>query len=253
MTKLGIFYDTAKNCSYTFAPNSHSKAETHMSNTFSKLFGRSPFGPMQDHMNKSFNCAEQLIPFFNAVLAEDWDEAAKLQQRIAVLENEADDMKTSIRVNMPDSLFMPVPRSDLLELLTVQDKIANKTKDIAGIVLGRRMKIPAALADDMLNYVEKAVTAADRARLALHEIDELVETGFGRHESELVKKMINEIDVCEHEADQLQVALRAKLFSLEAELPPVDVIFMYKILDWIGDVSDRAERVGSRLQILLAK
>jgi predicted phosphate transport protein (TIGR00153 family) len=162
-------------------------------------------------------------------------------------------MKTGIRTNMPDSLFMPVPRSDLLELLTVQDKIANKTKDIAGIMLGRRMRIPGILADDMVTYVEKAVAAANHARLALLEIDELIETGFGRHESELVKRMITKIDICEHEADKLQISLRAKLFSLEAELPPVDVIFLYKIIDWIGDVSDRAERVGSRLQILLAK
>ncbi|OOV87052.1 TIGR00153 family protein [Oceanospirillum linum] len=224
-----------------------------MSNPFSKLFGRSPFGPMQDHMSKSFNCAEQLIPFFQAVLAEDWEHAEKLQQRIAVLENEADDMKTAIRMNMPESLFMPVPRSDLLELLTVQDKIANKTKDIAGIMLGRRMRIPASLADAMMTYVEKAVKAAEYASRALHEIDELIETGFGRHESEQVKRKIHKIDVCEHEADKLQVTLRAQLFSLETELPPVDAIFMYKIIDWIGDVSDRAERVGSRLQILLAK
>jgi len=97
------------------------------------------------------------------------------------------------------------------------------------------------------------VAAANHARLALLEIDELIETGFGRHESELVKRMITKIDICEHEADKLQISLRAKLFSLEAELPPVDVIFLYKIIDWIGDVSDRAERVGSRLQILLAK
>ncbi len=90
-----------------------------MSNTFSKLFGRSPFGPMQDHMSKSYACAEQLIPFFSAVLAEDWEQAEKLQQGIAVLENEADEMKGQIRANLPESLFMPVPRSDLLELLTV--------------------------------------------------------------------------------------------------------------------------------------
>lgn len=224
-----------------------------MSNTFSKLFGRSPFGPMQDHMSKSYACAEQLIPFFSAVLAEDWEQAEKLQQGIAVLENEADEMKGQIRANLPESLFMPVPRSDLLELLTVQDKIANKTKDIAGIMLGRKMTVPAAMAEDMVAYVKKAVSAADQARLAMSEIDELLETGFGRHESEVVKKKIALIDQYEHEADKLQVAIRAKLFALESELPPVDVMFMYQIIDWIGDVSDRAERVGSRLQILLAK
>jgi hypothetical protein len=33
----------------------------------------------------------------------------------------------------------------------------------------------------------------------------------------------------------------------------VDVIFLYKIIEWVGEVSDRAERVGSRLQILTAR
>lgn len=224
-----------------------------MSNTFSKLFGRSPFGPMQDHMSKSYACAEQLIPFLSAVLANDWEQAKQLQQRIAVLENEADDMKARIRENMPDSLFMPVPRSDLLELLSAQDKIANKTKDIAGIMLGRKMSIPAEIAEEMIAFVKLSLSGADQARLALCEIDELIETGFGRHESAMIKKMIMKIDEFEGEADQLQVTIRSKLFAIEAKLPPVDVIFMYQIIDWIGDISDRASRIGSRLQIILAK
>ena len=37
------------------------------------------------------------------------------------------------------------------------------------------------------------------------------------------------------------------------ELPPVDVIFLYKIIDWIGDLANRAQTVGGRLQILIAR
>ena len=37
---------------------------------------------------------------------------------------------------------MPVERTDLLELLTQQDKIANKAKDISGRVIGRQLLIP---------------------------------------------------------------------------------------------------------------
>ncbi|HBP75141.1 MAG TPA: phosphate transport regulator, partial [Alcanivorax sp.] len=37
------------------------------------------------------------------------------------------------------------------------------------------------------------------------------------------------------------------------ELPPVDVIFLYKIIEWIGDLADRAQKVGGRLQLLLAR
>ncbi|MEE3214540.1 MAG: DUF47 family protein, partial [Pseudomonadota bacterium] len=49
-----------------------------------------------------------------------------------------------------------------------------------------------------------------------------------------------------------QIAIRRQLFVLEKDLPPVDVMFLYQIIEWIGEVSDRAERVGSRLQIMTA-
>ena len=45
---------------------------------------------------------------------------------------------------------MPVPREDLLELLLVQDKMANRAKDVSGIVFGRKMVIPPVIATEFL-------------------------------------------------------------------------------------------------------
>ena len=47
--------------------------------------------------------------------------------------------------------------------------------------------------------------------------------------------------------------MRRNLYQLEKDLPPVDVIFLYKIIEWVGDIADRAERVGNRLEQLLAR
>ncbi|HHX06608.1 MAG TPA: DUF47 family protein, partial [Pseudomonas sp.] len=41
-------------------------------NPFVSLFGRSPIGPMQQHIAKAHECASNLVPFFQAVIAEDW-------------------------------------------------------------------------------------------------------------------------------------------------------------------------------------
>ena len=38
-------------------------------------------------------------------------------------------LKKDLRLNMPSSLLMPVARTDLLDLLMIQDKIANSAKD----------------------------------------------------------------------------------------------------------------------------
>jgi uncharacterized protein Yka (UPF0111/DUF47 family) len=51
----------------------------------------------------------------------------------------------------------------------------------------------------------------------------------------------------------LEREIRAQLFTIERDLQPVDVMFLYRVIDWIGDLADRAQKVGSRLQILIAR
>lgn len=222
-------------------------------NPFSALFGRSPFQPLLAHIVKTSECANQLLPFFDAALGGDWDEARKHREAITHLEHEADELKTQLRLNLPNTMFLPVSRSDLLELISVQDKIANKARDITGIMLGRNMIIPEPLAEPMRDYLRTAVETVEQARKALEELEDLLESGFGRNVSDVMHELIKELHDLEHQADGQQVDIRRQLFQLEGELPPVDVIFLYKIIEWIGELSDRAERVGSRLQILTAR
>ena len=101
------------------------------------LFGRSPIKPLQQHYDTVHECACTLAQFFDAVIAGDWDKARTLRKQVAELENQADELKKEFRLNLPKSLFLPMPRTDLLELISVQDKVANKAKDISGLMLGR--------------------------------------------------------------------------------------------------------------------
>lgn len=223
------------------------------SNPFTSLFGKSPIKPMQDHMSAASETANQLIPFFEAVIADDWQKAETIQQRIAEKENRADELKREVRLHLPKSLFLPVARSDLLELLSIQDAVANCARDIAGIMLGRKMSIPPALQPKILEFVHAAVEASDFALKAINELDELLQTGFRGREVKVVETLILELDDREHLADKLEVEIRAQLFAIEDGLPPVDVMFLYKAIEWIGELSNRAQRVGSRLELLMAR
>lgn len=224
-----------------------------IANPFSNLFGRSPIKPMQEHMAVAVKAAGELIPFFGAVIANDWEKAEEVQKRISELENEADDIKQQLRLHLPKSLFLPVPRTDLLELLTMQDRIANRAKDIAGIMLGRKMSIPTSMHTQTLEFVQSGVSTAEQALTAINELDELLETGFSGRELVVVERMIQELDKLEQKADTLEIIMRSSLFQLESELPPVEVMFLYSVIDWIGDLSNRAHDVGGRLQLLLAR
>lgn len=224
-----------------------------ISNPFSNLFGRSPIKPLQAHMATAVKAVIELPDFFEAVMAGDWDKATSVQQRIIDWEHKADDLKKQLRLQLPKSLFLPVPRTDLLELLTMQDRIANRAKDIAGIVLGRRMVIPEVMHQQTLEFVQSGVRTAEQALKAINELDSLLETGFSDRELTVVERMIQDLDNLEQQADKLEISLRSSLFKLENNLPPVEVMFLYSVIDWIGDLSNRSHDVGGRFQLLLAR
>lgn len=223
-----------------------------MANMLANIFGSSPVMPLEKHIDIAYRCAKQLPPFFTAAISGDWDGAAAARTEIEKLEHEADDLKKEIRLHLPKSLFMPVPREDLLELLLVQDKIANRTKDVSGLVLGRNMQIPATIAEQFLEFVDRNVDAAKQARKSVRELDELFTAGFRGAEVELVSGLIEELDQIETDTDDKQAALRASLFEIESTLNPVDAIFMYQVIELTGEIADMAERVGRRLELLLS-
>lgn len=222
-------------------------------NPLLSIFGSSPVKPLQQHMVKVMESVAPLKELFEAVLAHNLDRVAEIQDEIARHEDEADDLKHELRLHLPRSLFMPVERRDVLEVLNMQDRIANRAKDIAGLIRGRRMTIPETLAEDFAQFVSRAVDACIQAHRIIDELDELVETGFSGTEVDRVQQMIKELDRIEKDTDVIQVRVRSKLFDIETDLPPVEVMFLYRIIDWTGDLGDRAQRVGSRLQIMLAK
>jgi predicted phosphate transport protein (TIGR00153 family) len=222
-------------------------------NSIMGVFAKSPLKPIEEHINKVQNATELLMPFFDAVCQEDWETAAEVRSKISNLEKEADTLKREIRMNLPRGLFLPVERTDLLELATQQDKIANKAKDISGRFLGRQLVIPASVQNDFKAYVQRNVDACEQARKAINELDELLETGFRGREVQLVEKMINELDAIEDDTDTMQIELRLRIKEIEDQLNPIDVMVMYRMIEWIGDLADLAERVGSRLELMLAR
>lgn len=223
-----------------------------MANVLANIFGRSPVQPLEKHIEVAFRCAKQLRPFFVAVIGGNWDKAIAARDEIEALEHKADDMKKKIRLHLPKSLFMPVPREDLLELLLVQDKIANRTKDVSGLVIGRKMQIPAPIAEQFLEFVDRNIDAAKQARKSVRELDELFTAGFRGAEVNLVVALIEELDQIETDTDNKQAELRAALYEIEDTLKPVDAVFMYKIIELTGEIADMAERVGRRLELLLS-
>lgn len=223
-----------------------------MADMLANIFGTSPVQPLEEHMDIVYRCAKKLRPFFNAVIERDLERMAEVRAQIEALEHEADNLKKDIRIHMPKSLFMPVPREDLLELLLVQDKIANRTRDVSGVIFGRKMKIPKQIAPQFMEFVDRNIDAVKQARKSVRELDELFTVGFKGAEVTLVEDMIEELDRIETHTDEQQSVLRSALFEIEKTLDPIDAMFLYEVIELTGEIADMAERVGRRLELLLS-
>jgi predicted phosphate transport protein (TIGR00153 family) len=219
----------------------------------SGIFGTSPVAPLESHISKVHECSQLLIPFIDACLEDDASRRDELLKNIVNLEREADELKKELRLRLPKSLFMPVDRRDLLEVLRMQDTIAGAVRDIAGLIVGRDIEFPKSLQPMYRDLVARSVDASAQAKKVINELDELVETGFGPKVVELVEKMLHELDRIEHDTDQILIELYRHLKDIEMSLNPIDVMFLYRLFDLTGKIGDRAQRVGSRLMLMLAK
>ncbi|MBH04667.1 MAG: TIGR00153 family protein [Xanthomonadales bacterium] len=217
----------------------------------SRVFAKSPFAALSHHIEAVNDGAGLLADFLGAAQAGDWKRAARLHETIVAAEHRADDLKDEIRLHLPRRLFLPVSRADLLELIEAQDKIVNKVKDISGLMLGRRMQFPADIETAIREYSDTAIAAVAESRHLLAEFDALLGTGFTRDGEDVISASAERLSQLEKQADRQAIHIRRTLLAIENDYAPLDVMFIYRVIDWIGTLADRADRVGTRLQILV--
>ena len=222
-------------------------------NPIAGLFGRSPFGPTQQHMKVVAECVTEVIPLFEALFAGDKERMAAHEERISDLEHQADEIKNEIRAHLPKSLFMPIDRRDLLDLLNAQDSIADSAQDVAGLVCLKRLEVPEAFRDLLMDFVKCNVEATLQCKKVIGLLDELLEMGFRGREVDQVEVMVRELSVIESKTDDQGRALTRLLFEREEGMSPGTFFLWNELFQRLGDIADYAEDVGDRLRLLTAR
>ncbi|MCH9002615.1 MAG: DUF47 family protein, partial [Planctomycetes bacterium] len=65
-------------------------------------------------------------------------------------------------------------------------------------------------------------------------------------------EMVAQVEKAEWEADRLQYTLSQKLFALEDEIKPTDILLWFRILGELGQLANFAEKTGDRLRRMLS-
>lgn len=219
--------------------------------TILNLFGRSPFTPLRSHMEKVSQCVSKLVDLFEAIEKQEFKNVESLAAQISELEHEADLTKNDIRNHLPKTLFLAIDRSNLLEILAIQDSIADKAEDIAVLTTLKPLILPENLKPYFNPFLNKNLECFQGARAIVEELHELLESSFGGIEATKVKSMVDDVAFKEHEADILQRKLLKSLFASDQEMSYSSFHLWQKVFESIAAISNQSEKLAYRVRMNL--
>jgi predicted phosphate transport protein (TIGR00153 family) len=217
----------------------------------SKLFGKSPFEPLYQHMLKVKECVDLVRPLMDAFIKGENKEVKEVASKIFKAEHDADMVKKDIRNNLPKSILLPVARGDLLSFLKEQDSIADSAEDLAVLLTMRETTVPEEIKDELSVFVDRVLETYEAAMAVSSEIKVLAETSFAGVEAHKVMDLIEELKLKEWEADKAQMEAAKKMFSIEKKLDPVSVMMWMHIFGELGTLANHAENAGDRMRMML--
>lgn len=198
-------------------------------------------------MEKVSSCVHLLTDLFRALKDGKTEELEKIAAQIGQEEHAADIIKNDIRNHLPKSLFLAMDRGSLLDLLSIQDDIADKAEDIAVLTTLVPLSLPLHFHEDFEIFLKKNIETFDGANNIIHELHELLESSFGGIEAKKVRLMADAIGAKEHEVDVIQTKILKKFFSSSEEFTLSTFHIWQKIFELVGDLSNLSERLANKL------
>ena len=222
-----------------------------MTNALGKLFGWSPFRLLQQHMGQVATCVAKMCEALDAFERESWAEVDSAAEEISRMEHEADKIKDEIRGNLTRRLFLPIDRGRVLEILALQDSLADRAEDVAVLLTIKRLKILPSIADQFREFRDVNIKAVTLVAKIIDQFDELVETGFGGAAADKIRVMVHDVAYAEHEVDLIQRKLLRDLFALETDLSSGDLYLWMQLIRQLASLSNGSENLANRTLAIL--
>ena len=175
----------------------------------------------------------------------------KLAAELSQLEHEADLTKNDIRNHLPKSLFLPIDRAHFLDILSIQDSIADEAEAIGILLTLHPLEQFDNFHQDICDLFKKNQEVFLNAKQIIEEIDELLESSFGGIEAEKVKGLVEQTAYKEHEAENAGRKFLKKLFANASTLSTPSFYLWAQLGKDIGALSHISERLANRIRMVL--
>ena len=165
-----------------------------------------------------------------------------LTEQTHKFESKADDIREEITTLMYGKALLPESRGDIMRLLEEVDVIPRVFERVLYMIKMQKLSIPDFIVPDIEKLVSVSLASFD---LTLKQIENFLK----RHRE--IRALVATIDYNESECDHIQRRIITKVF--DSDLDPFLKMQLKELISCIGEISDQADRVSKRVNIISMK
>ncbi len=157
-------------------------------------------------------------------------------------ESKADDIMAEINELMYGKALIPDSRGDIRGLMDAVDRIPHKFELVLYTFQTQKIEIPKFLVNDIQELANISFECCD---LVVKQVTNLLGKGDG------IRALMSVIDTHESHCDHLERGILTKIF--DSDIDPFLKLQIKDLVIQIGDISNQADRVSKRINIVRMK
>jgi len=199
-------------------------------------------GLIKEHLLKVEEAVFKMEEAIKQYIKGEFDVAKESSYSVHLLESEADSKRREIIEKLHQGAFLPVIRTDIIKLISRQDKIADRAESCCDFCISQRPSVPKEFKDSFVELIEVSVRTFAPYKEALENM-------FVDYK--LVKDDIHSVNTIEEEADTLEWKFTKQIFNSNLEL--ARKIHLREFIFHIVSISDIIEDAADALDIIIVK
>jgi len=203
-------------------------------------------GLMQSYIDTWMNCIRTYRDAWEIYLVEGAnDNFAYKVDATHKKESEADDARRKLEHELYSKALLPESRGDILGVVESVDKLAGLAENVLYEIHLQEMEIPKELIPNFNKMVDLSCLCCEQVKHAVLAVF------VHQKKGDDLKECIGKIDELESESDHVERRLVRSIFKLE--MRPGNKVIYKDLVRELAKITDNAERVGDRLNIIRVK
>ena len=157
-------------------------------------------------------------------------------------ESKADEIRDEINLLMYSRALIPESREDIMNLIEQVEIIPRIFELVLHLIRAQKIKLPEFIKLDVKDLIRISVESCE---LMIKQIDLMMKNRQG------IRALMATIDRNESHCDHIERSLMIKVF--ESDLDKVDKLQLKELVIALGEISDQADRVSKRVNIMTLK